>query len=114
MPVLPYFLSFAAGAMIYVVVEELVPEMAEGEHSNWGTNYLYAGVCFDDDSGCCTCLISPGIILFQMTFKSLNVSTGIAGKIHRFSCDVAYGHMFFAVQRAGNNFRTVKFMADNT
>lgn len=36
-PVLPYFLSFAAGAMIYVVVEELVPEMAEGEHSNWGT-----------------------------------------------------------------------------
>ncbi len=37
MPVLPYFLSFAAGAMIYVVVEELVPEMAEGKHSNWGT-----------------------------------------------------------------------------
>jgi ZIP family zinc transporter len=37
MPVLPYFLSFAAGAMIYVVIEELVPEMAEGEHSNWGT-----------------------------------------------------------------------------
>ena len=36
-PVLPYFLSFAAGAMIYVVVEELVPEMAEGEHSNLGT-----------------------------------------------------------------------------
>ena len=37
MPVLPYFLSFAAGAMIYVVVEELVPEMAEGKHSDWGT-----------------------------------------------------------------------------
>ena len=37
MPILPYFLSFAAGAMIYVVVEELVPEMTEGEHSNWGT-----------------------------------------------------------------------------
>ena len=37
MPVLPYFLSFAAGAMIYVVIEELVPEMAEGDHSNWGT-----------------------------------------------------------------------------
>ena len=35
--ILPYFLSFAAGAMIYVVVEELVPEMAEGEHSNLGT-----------------------------------------------------------------------------
>lgn len=29
--------GFAAGVMIYVVVEELVPEMAEGEHSNWGT-----------------------------------------------------------------------------
>ena len=37
MPVLPYFLSFAAGAMIYVVVEELVPEMSEGQHSDWGT-----------------------------------------------------------------------------
>ncbi|MBQ3899345.1 MAG: ZIP family metal transporter [Lachnospiraceae bacterium] len=33
-PVLPYLLSFAAGGMMYVVVEELVPEMAEGEHSN--------------------------------------------------------------------------------
>ncbi len=36
-PVLPYLLSFAAGAMIYVVVEELIPEMSEGRHSNWGT-----------------------------------------------------------------------------
>lgn len=36
-PILPYLLSFAAGAMIYVVVEELVPESAEGEHSNIGT-----------------------------------------------------------------------------
>ena len=36
-PVLPYFLSFAAGAMIYVVVEELIPESAQGEHSNFGT-----------------------------------------------------------------------------
>ena len=35
--ILPYFLSFAAGAMLFVVVEELVPEMAEGEHSNLGT-----------------------------------------------------------------------------
>jgi len=36
-PVMPYFLAFAAGAMIYVVVEELIPEMSEGEHSNIGT-----------------------------------------------------------------------------
>lgn len=36
-PVLPYFLSFAAGAMIYVVVEELIPESAQGEHSNVAT-----------------------------------------------------------------------------
>ena len=43
MPVLPYFLSFAAGAMIYVVIEELLPEMAEGEHSNWGTVAFMTG-----------------------------------------------------------------------
>lgn len=36
-PVIPYFLSFAAGAMIYVVVEELIPESQNGEHSNLGT-----------------------------------------------------------------------------
>ncbi len=42
-PVLPYLLSFAAGAMIYVVVEELVPEMSEGEHSNVGTLLFAAG-----------------------------------------------------------------------
>lgn len=36
-PFMPYFLSFAAGAMLYVVVEELVPEASEGEHSNIGT-----------------------------------------------------------------------------
>ncbi len=35
-PAMPYLLSFAAGAMMYVVVEELVPEMSEGEHSNLG------------------------------------------------------------------------------
>lgn len=37
LPVLPYLLAFAAGAMIYVVVEELIPESAAGEHSNLGT-----------------------------------------------------------------------------
>ena len=37
LPVLPYLLSFAAGAMMYVVVEELIPETQEGRHSNMGT-----------------------------------------------------------------------------
>lgn len=37
MPLLPYLLAFAAGAMLYVVVEELIPETSEGEHSNLGT-----------------------------------------------------------------------------
>ncbi len=36
-PVMPYLLSFSAGAMVYVVVEELIPESAQGEHSNIGT-----------------------------------------------------------------------------
>lgn len=42
-PVLPYLRSFAAGAMIYVLVEELVPKMAEGEHSNAVTILFAAG-----------------------------------------------------------------------
>ena len=42
-PVLPYLLSFAAGAMLYVVVEELIPEMSEGEHSNIGTVFFALG-----------------------------------------------------------------------
>lgn len=42
-PVLPYLLAFAAGSMVYVVVEELIPESAEGEHSNVGTIGFAAG-----------------------------------------------------------------------
>ena len=37
MPVLPYMLAFAAGAMLYVVVEELIPEASSGQHSNFST-----------------------------------------------------------------------------
>ena len=36
-PALPYLLSFAAGAMLYVVVEELIPETQQGKHSDTGT-----------------------------------------------------------------------------
>ena len=36
-PAMPYLLSFAAGAMIYVVVEELIPEMSQPPHSDYGT-----------------------------------------------------------------------------
>lgn len=42
-PALPYLLSFAAGAMIYVVVEELIPEMSAGQHSNMGTVFFAFG-----------------------------------------------------------------------
>lgn len=42
-PWLPYFLSFAAGAMVYVVVEELIPEMSQGDHSNIGTLFFALG-----------------------------------------------------------------------
>ena len=42
-PALPYLLSFAAGAMLYVVVEELIPEMSQGDHSNIGTLFFAVG-----------------------------------------------------------------------
>lgn len=43
LPALPYLLSFAAGAMVYVVVEELIPEMSSGHHSNLGTVFFALG-----------------------------------------------------------------------
>ena len=42
-PAMPYLLSFAAGAMLYVVVEELIPEMSAGRHSDWGVVSFAAG-----------------------------------------------------------------------
>ena len=42
-PALPYLLSFAAGAMLYVVVEELIPEMSQGKHSDIGTIFFAVG-----------------------------------------------------------------------
>lgn len=42
-PAMPYLLSFAAGAMLYVVVEELIPEMSQGKHSNIGVIFFAVG-----------------------------------------------------------------------
>ena len=42
-PALPYLLSFAAGSMLYVVMEELIPEMSQGQHSNVGTVFFAVG-----------------------------------------------------------------------
>ena len=42
-PLMPWLLSFAAGAMLYVVVEELIPEASAGKHSNLGTLFFAAG-----------------------------------------------------------------------
>ena len=42
-PLMPYLLSFAAGAMMYVVVEELIPEMSSGEHTNVGVLMFACG-----------------------------------------------------------------------
>ena len=54
-PILPYLLSFAAGAMIYVVVEELIPEMSSG-------NYTYIYWFYPDaGAGCCPWLKTKGM-----------------------------------------------------
>ena len=46
--------GFAAGAMLYVVVEELIPEMSQGKHSNVGTVFFCGGLQRDDGAGCGT------------------------------------------------------------
>jgi zinc transporter ZupT len=51
-PILPYMLSFAAGAMMYVVVEELIPEMSEGKHSKHRNDLLCGRLCTYDDFRC--------------------------------------------------------------
>ena len=53
-PVLPYFWLLQLGAMMYVVVEELIPEMSEGEHSNKGTISFLCRFYIDDDFRCCS------------------------------------------------------------
>lgn len=42
-PALPYLVSFAAGAMLYVVIEELIPEMSQGQHTNLSTLFFAFG-----------------------------------------------------------------------
>ena len=61
MPSMPYLLSFAAGAMLYVVVEELIPEMAAGEHS-----HVRGRVQSDDGAGCSTRINSKELALTSL------------------------------------------------
>ena len=51
-PALPYLLSFAAGAMIYVVVEELIPEMSQGGTFRPWNDLFCSGIYGDDVAGC--------------------------------------------------------------
>ena len=50
-PLLPYALAFAAGAMIYVVVEELIPESQQGRDTHIATIRRHARIRGDDDPG---------------------------------------------------------------
>ena len=52
LPALPYLLSFAAGAMMYVVIEELIPEMSVGKHSDIGTIFFAVGFTLMMALGC--------------------------------------------------------------
>ena len=51
-PALPYLLSFAAGAILYVVVRALIPEMSQGQHSNVGTVFFCGRLQREDGNGC--------------------------------------------------------------
>ena len=62
-PLMPYLLAFAAGAMLYVVIEELVPETAEGKHSNLGTIGFHTYTIEDGDVG--TACTHTAQLLFQ-------------------------------------------------
>ncbi len=84
-PALPYLLSFAAGAMLYVVVEELIPEMSQGQHSNVGTVIFRGGLQRDDGAGRSTGVTVGGSRkrnLFRNLRKCLNFLTEeTAGRI---------------------------------
>ena len=60
-PAFPYLLSFAAGAMLYVVVEALIPEMSQGRHSNVGTVFFCGRLQRDDGAGCGTGVTAGGL-----------------------------------------------------
>ena len=84
-PALPYLLSFAAGAMLYVVVEALILEMSQGRHSNVGTVFFCGRLQRDDGAGCSTGVTVGGSRkrnLFRDLRKYLNSLTeATAGRI---------------------------------
>lgn len=71
-PIMPFTLSFAAGAMIYVVVEELVPEMHMGEHSHAGTAGRDARLCSDDGVGYCAGIVKTCCCLSSRISLKIN------------------------------------------